>query len=284
LHLCACRCRLGSQIGAEQPKVRHLGALLREARSSPGERGPQGSQRAPDVDLVVDERRLGGAQIRQILREGSGASQKTPWSQKKVCLKPLPGGVWGRPCRRPPATTGATPPLLRHTQGARPKTAPPAHRQERRRDPRPHGSGTRATGAALGAPPRRDKDAARRDGSRFHAPLLRGTERRRLGHLSVGSNKSLPDWDGSGFSSNRCQHQRHVRWARGHVRASHLLQHDGHLGRRAGLGNSLHGDWCRLSPPLWSALREGQLNSEAQHGTGCGSRHRLKGLPGSQIG
>jgi hypothetical protein len=59
--LCACRCRLGSQIGAEQPKVHHLGALLREARSSPGERGPQGSQRAPDVDPVADERRLGGA-------------------------------------------------------------------------------------------------------------------------------------------------------------------------------------------------------------------------------
>jgi hypothetical protein len=83
LHLCACRCRLCSQIGAEQPKVRHLGAPLGEARSSPGERGPQGSQRAPDIDLVADERRLGGAQIRQILREGSGASQKTPWSQKR---------------------------------------------------------------------------------------------------------------------------------------------------------------------------------------------------------
>jgi hypothetical protein len=83
LHFCArrdrlraCRCRLGSQIGAEQPKVRRLGALLREARSSPGERGPQGSQRAPDVDLAADERRLGGAQIRQILREGSGTSRK----------------------------------------------------------------------------------------------------------------------------------------------------------------------------------------------------------------
>jgi hypothetical protein len=32
---------------------------------------------------VADERRLGGAQIRQILRKGSGASQKTPWSQKR---------------------------------------------------------------------------------------------------------------------------------------------------------------------------------------------------------
>jgi hypothetical protein len=78
LHLCACRCRLCSQIGAEQPKVRHLGALLGEARGSPGKRGPQGSQRAPDIDLAADERRLGGAQIRQILREGSRASQRTP--------------------------------------------------------------------------------------------------------------------------------------------------------------------------------------------------------------
>jgi hypothetical protein len=77
------RCHLGSQIGAEQPKVRHLGTLLREARSSPGERSPQGSQRARDVDLAADERRLGGAQIRQILGEGSGASRKTPWSQKR---------------------------------------------------------------------------------------------------------------------------------------------------------------------------------------------------------
>jgi hypothetical protein len=55
--------------------------------------------------------------------------------KEKVCLKPLPGGFWERPCRKPPATTGATPPLLRHTRGARPRTAPPAHRQERRRDP-----------------------------------------------------------------------------------------------------------------------------------------------------
>jgi hypothetical protein len=56
LHLCACLCRLCSQIGAEQPKIRLLGALLGEARSSPGERGPQGSQRALDIDLVANER------------------------------------------------------------------------------------------------------------------------------------------------------------------------------------------------------------------------------------
>jgi hypothetical protein len=39
--------------------------------------------------------------------------------------------------------------------------------------------------------------------------------------------------------------------------------HTGRLGRRAGLGNPLRGDWCRLSPLLWSTLREGQLNGKA---------------------
>jgi hypothetical protein len=99
-------------------------------------------------------------------------------------------------------------------------------------------------------------------------PLLRGTERRRLGHLSVGSNGSLPDWDGSGFSSSKRRHRRHVQWTQGHVCASRLLQHDGRLDRRASLGNSLHDGWCRQSPPLWSALREGQLNGEARRDTG----------------
>jgi hypothetical protein len=81
LRLCArrCRlrarcCRLGSQVSAEQLEVRYLGTLLRKVRSSPDERGPQGSQRAPDIDLAADERRLGGAPIRQILGEGNGAS------------------------------------------------------------------------------------------------------------------------------------------------------------------------------------------------------------------
>jgi hypothetical protein len=56
LRFCARRGRLGSQVSAEQLEVRYLGILLRKARSSPGERGPQGSQRAPDVDLAADER------------------------------------------------------------------------------------------------------------------------------------------------------------------------------------------------------------------------------------
>ena len=78
LRLCACRLCLCSQIDTEQPKVRHLGALLGQARDSPGKRGLQGPQRTPDIDLAADERRLVGAQIRQILKEGSGASQRTP--------------------------------------------------------------------------------------------------------------------------------------------------------------------------------------------------------------
>ena len=67
--------------------------------------------------------------------------------KEKVCLKPLPGGFWGRPCRKPPATTGAIPPLLQHTREAHPRTGPPVHRRERRRGPRPRGSGIGATGA-----------------------------------------------------------------------------------------------------------------------------------------
>jgi hypothetical protein len=106
-------CCLGSQVSAEQLEVHYLGTLLREARSSPGERGPQGSQRAPDIDLAADERRLGGAPIRQILGKETGRHEERLVHRKeKVCLKPLPGGFWGRPCRKPPATTGATPLLL----------------------------------------------------------------------------------------------------------------------------------------------------------------------------
>jgi hypothetical protein len=73
-------------------------------------------------------------------------SERLAHRKEKVCLKPLPGGFWGRPCRKPPATTGATPPLLQHARGAHPRTGPPVHRRERRRGPRPRGSGIRATG------------------------------------------------------------------------------------------------------------------------------------------
>jgi hypothetical protein len=133
---------------------------------------------------------------------------------------------------------------------------------------------------ALGAPPHSDEAAARRDGSRLHAPLFRGTEHRRISRLNVGSDRSLSDRDDDDFSSGRRRHGRHVRWARGHVRVSRLPYHNGRLSRRASLGNPLHGDWCRLSPLLWNALREGRLNGKAL----SPPAERLKGLPGCQVG
>jgi hypothetical protein len=130
---------------------------------------------------------------------------------------------------------------------------------------------------ALGAPPHSDEAAARRDESRLYAPLFRGTD------WDGGSDRSLPDWDGGDFSSDRRRHRRHAWWARGHIRVSCLPYHNGRLNRRASLGNPLHGDWCRLSPLLWSTLREGQLNGKARSGAGRASRRRLKGLPGCQV-
>jgi hypothetical protein len=196
----------------------------------------------------------------------------------------LPGGSWGRPCKRPPRMTGATPPLPRHTHGAHPKTAPPAHRQERRRDPRSHRSGTRATSAAPRSstaqgqgcrsagrvavplpPPPRHQVATPRPSQRRRQQVAPRPGRQRLRQQSAPASAACL----VGPRPRPCQPP---------------PQRDGRLNRRAGLGNSLHGNWCRLSPPLWGVLREGQLNGEARRGTGCGSRRRLKDLPGSQIG
>jgi hypothetical protein len=135
----------------------------------------------------------------------------------------------------------------------------------------------------LGAPPCRDKAAARRDGSRFRAPSFEAPSSD-ASAVSASAATGRSTADGNGFGSSRRQRRRHVWWARGHGRASRLPQRDGRLDRRAGLGSSLHGNWCRLSPPLWGVLREGQLAGEARRGTGCGSRRRLEDLPGSQIG
>jgi hypothetical protein len=85
-------------------------------------------------------------------------------------------------------------------------------------------------------------------------------------------------------SSGRHRHGRHVRWARDHVSVSRLPYHDDRLGRRASLGNLLHGDRCRPSPLQWNALREGRLNDKARSGAGRTGRRRLKGLPGCQVG
>jgi hypothetical protein len=137
---------------------------------------------------------------------------------------------------------------------------------------------------ALGALPHSDEATARWDGSRLHTPLFRGTKRRRISRLNVGSNRSLSDWDDGDFGSGRRRHGRHVRWARDHVSVSRLPNHNGRLGRRASLGNLLHGDRCRPSPLRWNALREGRLNGKARSGAGRTGRRRLKGLPGCQVG
>jgi hypothetical protein len=107
---------------------------------------------------------------------------------------------------------------------------------------------------APGALPHSDEAAARQDGSRLHAPLFRGTKCRRISRLDVGSNRSLSDWSGGNFGSGRRRHGRHDRWARDRASVSRLPYHNGRLGRRASLGNLLHGDRCRPSPLRWNAL------------------------------
>jgi hypothetical protein len=136
----------------------------------------------------------------------------------------------------------------------------------------------------LGAPPYSDEAAAWRDGSRLPACLFRGTRRRRISRLGVGSNRTLLDWNGGDFGSGRRRHGWHDRWARGHVGISRLPYDNGHLGRGASLGNLLHGDRRRPSPLRWNAMREGRPNGKARSGAGCTSRRRLKCLPGCQVG
>jgi hypothetical protein len=85
--------------------------------------------------------------VRSWGKETGRHEERLAHRKEKVCLKPLPRGFWGRPYRKPPATTGETPPLLQHTRGAHPRTRPPVHRRGRRQGPRPRGSETGATGA-----------------------------------------------------------------------------------------------------------------------------------------
>jgi hypothetical protein len=161
--------------------------------------------------------------------------------------------------------------LPRHTHEARPKTAPLAHRQERRGDPKPHWSRTGAT------------DAAHRDCA------ARGRGCRSPGWVAVPRHPPLrhqvaaprPSQHRRRWVTPRPERQR-VWWARGHSRASSLPQCNGRLDRGVSLGSSPHGNWCHLSPPLWGVLRGGQLVGEALRGTSRRSRRRLEDLLGSQ--
>ena len=81
--LCPRRRCLHLQLITEQPEVRRLGTPLGKAFGSLGKSGPQEPQRTLDTSLVTDEQRLGGAQIRQILKKGSRVSQRMPWSRER---------------------------------------------------------------------------------------------------------------------------------------------------------------------------------------------------------
>jgi hypothetical protein len=248
LRLRARCCRLGSQVGAEQLEVRYLGILLREARGSPGERGPQGSQRAPDTDLAANERRLGGAPIRQILGEGDGASRRTPRSQKgKGMPETVTWRILGTSLQRTSSDDRSDPTVASarsrsssqdwsSCSSSRTKTGSEASRVRNR------------SNWGLGAPPHSDEAAARLDGLRVHARLFRDTGCRRVSHPDAGSNRPLSDGDGGDFGGGRRQHGRHDKRAWDHVSASRLPYHDGRLGRRARLGSLLPRGRRRPSP------------------------------------
>jgi hypothetical protein len=156
---------------------------------------------------------------------------------RKVCLNSLPGGSWECPCEGPPRSTEATPPSPRHTHEARPKTAPLAHRRGRREDPKPHWSRTGATDAACRDCGAKGRGCRPQNGSRFHAPLLRGNRQRRLDHLSIGGDGWLHGQNGNDLGGSRCQRRQYVWWAQGHSRASSLPWRDGRLDRGVGLGS-----------------------------------------------
>jgi hypothetical protein len=78
----SCRHRLRLQLIAEQPKVRHLGALLGEALVGLGKHGSLGPQRILDVALTAKEQRLGSAHVRKFLRKENRILQRMLWSRK----------------------------------------------------------------------------------------------------------------------------------------------------------------------------------------------------------
>jgi hypothetical protein len=109
-------------------------------------------------------------------------------------------------------------------------------------------------------------------------------EQRHLSHLSISDDGWLHGQNGNSLGRSWCRRRQHIRWAQGRGCASSLPQHDGRLDGGVSLGSSPHGNSCRLGPPLGGILCRGQPTGVARRDTGCRSRHRIKGLPGSQIG
>jgi len=109
-------------------------------------------------------------------------------------------------------------------------------------------------------------------------------EQRHLSHPSISSDGWLHGQNNDGLGRSWCRRRQHDRWARGHGHASSLPRHDGRPDGRVNLGGLPQGNSCRLDPPLEGILCGGQPTGVARCGTGCRSRHRLKGLPGGQTG
>jgi hypothetical protein len=225
-------CRLGSQVGAEQLEVRHLGILLRKARGSPGERGPQGLQRAPDINLAADERRLGGAPVRQILGKGNRASRRVSRSRKKKRYARNryledSGNVSAENLQRRPKRP--------HRRLCTPAELAPGlvllliiENEDRIRGLAGPESEQRAPG--LGAPPRSNEAVTRLGELRVHAHLFWDLGRRRISHPDAGGNWTPFDRDGGNLGGGRRRHDRHNRRTQGRVSVSRLLNHDRRLG------------------------------------------------------
>jgi hypothetical protein len=180
--------------------------------------------------------------------------------------------------------TGATPPLPRHTHGARPKTAPPAHRQERRGDPRLHGSGTEATSAssrnsaARGQgcrstgrvavprpPPPRHQVATPRPSQRRRRRVAPRPGRRRPRQQPAPTPAACP-------VGPRPRPRQQPPPAR---RPPRQKSQPRELASR---------QLVPPEPPAVGRLAKRSAGRRGRRGTSCGSQRRLEDLPGSQIG
>ena len=94
--LCPHHLYLRLQLITEQPKVRHLGAPLGEALIDLGKRGLPGPQRLPNVALAMDEQRLSGAHVHELLREKIGYHKECP-DHVRCTSKSLPERPWEHP-------------------------------------------------------------------------------------------------------------------------------------------------------------------------------------------
>jgi hypothetical protein len=136
----------------------------------------------------------------------------------------------------------------------------------------------------LGAPPRRDKAAARRDGPRFHAPSSEAPS----ADASAISASTATGRSPTGTAAASAAAGASAGGMSGGPEATSALATSPSATATSteepASGTRSTATGAARAPPLWSALREGQLNGEARRGTDCGSQRRLEDFPGSQIG